>query len=223
MRVLICDDHALWRDGLRSLLETRGIETVAEARNGREAIELARRHQPDVVLMDLFMPEMDGLSATRELAAELPGIKVVMLTFTEDDAHLVEAIRAGAQGYLIKNLEAEQFFAALEGITRGEPALAPGMARKLLHQVAQPAAVRRPPAHSDLTEREREVLNLLVEGVTSNKELARRLIVTENTVKYHVRNIMEKLRLQTRAQVVAHALRHGLVDGSPAPQLGRMR
>ena len=211
MRVLIGDDHALWRDGLRSLLETRGIETVAEAANGREVVEQARRHRPDIVLLDLFMPEMNGIEAARRLSADVPESKVVMLTFSEDETLLLEAIRAGAQGYLVKNLEAEQFFAALEGIARGEPALAPAAARTLLTMVAQPRASERTPEGEMLTERELEVVALLVEGVTSNKELAQRLIVTENTVKYHLRNIMQKLGLSNRAQVVAHALRNNLV------------
>jgi DNA-binding NarL/FixJ family response regulator len=221
MRVLIGDDHALWRDGLRSLLDTRGIETVAEAGNGREVVELARRHRPDVVLMDLFMPEMNGIEATRQLHEDMPEIKVIMLTFTEEQEALLESIRAGAQGYLLKSLEAEQFFAALEGLARGEPALAPSVARALLSRVAQPYDDKeRVPAGETLTERELEVVELLVDGVTSNKELARRLIVTENTVKYHLRNIMEKLRLKNRAQVVAYALRQGIIPGSSVSGVG---
>lgn len=222
MRVMIGDDHALWRDGLRSLLETRDIETVAEAGNGRKVVELARRYRPDIVLMDLYMPEMNGIEATRELRADLPETKVVMLTFSEDEGPLLEAIRAGAQGYLVKNLEADQFFAALEGVARGEPALAPTVARTLLKEVAQAPDRGRMPAVDALTERELEVVELLVDGVTSNKDLARRLIVSENTVKYHLRNIMEKLHLTNRAQVVAHALRHGLVGERATVTGGRV-
>ena len=212
MRVLIADDHALFRDGLRSLLEAHGIDVVAEARNGREAVELARIHRPDVVLMDLAMPELDGLGATRLLTAELPEIAVVVLTASEDDEDLFEAVKSGAQGFLPKDLEASRFFELLEGVTRGEPALTPALARKVLGAFARPDPK---PAASDpdaLTDREREVLELLVAGVTSNRELADRLFVSENTVKYHLRNILQKLHLQNRAQVIAYAVRHGLVD-----------
>lgn len=218
MRVLIVDDHALFRDGLRSLLEARGVEVVGEARNGREALELARQHRPDVVLMDLRMPEMDGLTATRLLSAELPEMKVVVLTASEDDADLFEAIKSGAQGYLPKNLESHRFFELLDGVTRGEPALTPALARKVLSELARPAptAARAERGPDALTEREQEVLELLVQGVTSNRALADRLIVSENTVKYHLRNILEKLHLQNRAQVIAYALRHRLVE-TPEP------
>jgi len=214
MRVLIADDHPLFRDGLRSLLEARGIEVVGEARNGREATDQARRLTPDVVLMDLAMPEVNGLAATRLISAELPAIKVVILTASEDDADLFEAIKSGAQGYLFKNLDSAEFFRLLEGVAHGEPALTPGLARKLLGEFARPAPAPRTPVEppSELTEREREVLDLLIQGVTTNRELAERLVVTENTVKYHLRNILDKLHVQNRAQVVAYAVRQGMVD-----------
>ncbi|ACZ37594.1 response regulator [Sphaerobacter thermophilus] len=212
MRVIIADDHALFRDGLRSLLEARGVEVVAEARNGREAVELARQLRPDIVLMDLTMPVMGGLEATRLISAELPDVNVVVLTASEDDADLFEAVKSGAEGFLPKNLEAEQFFDLLQGVTEGQPALTPGLARKVLNEFARPAAPRPERTAEELTEREREVLELLVQGVTSNKDLADRLFVSENTVKYHLRNILNKLHLQNRAQVIAYALRHGLVE-----------
>lgn len=212
MRVLIADDHALFRDGLRSLLEARQIDVVGEAANGHEAVELSRSLKPDIVLMDLTMPVMDGLSATRMISAEMPSVKVVVLTASEEDADLFEAIKSGAQGFLPKDLEANKFFEHLSGVTRGEPALTPGLARKVLNELAHPAASRQERAPDALTDREREVLELLVQGITSNRELAERLIVSENTVKYHLRNILDKLHLQNRAQVIAYALRHGLVE-----------
>ena len=216
MRVLIADDHGLFRDGMRSLLEARGIEVVGEARNGSEAVDLALRLQPDVVLMDLTMPVMTGLEATRLISAQAPAIKVVVVTASEDDADLFEAIKSGAQGYIFKNLESAQFFGLLEGVTRGEPALTPSLARKLLQEFARPsapAATAAAPGQTPetLTSREQEVLELLVEGVTSNRDLAERLVVSENTVKYHLRNILDKLHLQNRAQVIAYALRSGIV------------
>ena len=218
MRLIIADDHPLFRDGLRSLLEARGVEVVGEASNGREAVDQARHLKPDVVLMDLNMPEMNGLDATRLLTAQQPETRVVILTASEDDADLFEAIKSGAQGFILKNLDSAEFFRLLEGVARGEPALTPALARRLLGEFARPAPPPQTPADDDgpqtLTEREREVLELLVQGVTTNRELAERLVVSENTVKYHLRNILDKLHVQNRAQVVAYAMRHGLVDGA---------
>jgi DNA-binding NarL/FixJ family response regulator len=216
MRVLIADDHALFRDGLRSLLDARGVDVVAEARNGREAVNLARQHMPEIVLMDLSMPEMTGLEATRLISADLPDVKVVVLTASEEDADLFEAIKSGAQGFLPKDIEASRLFSMLEGVMRGEPALTPGLARKLLTEFAQPVPAPRQQPPELLTDREREVLELLVEGVTSNRELADRLFVSENTVKYHLRNILTKLHLQNRAQVIAYAVRNRLVEPPPS-------
>jgi DNA-binding NarL/FixJ family response regulator len=213
MRVLIADDHALFRESLRSLLTARGMEVVGEARHGREAVELARSLKPDIVLMDLTMPEMDGLTATRLISAETPGVKVVILTASDDDANLFEAIKSGAHGYLLKDLEADRFFTLLGGVARGEPALTPSLARKVLQEFAHPSRSARAVEDPDaLTSREQEVLELMVGGVTSNRKLSRRLNVSENTVKFHVRNILDKLHLHNRAEVVSFALRTGLVE-----------
>ena len=213
MKILIADDHALFRDSLRSLLEAHGLEVIGEARNGREAVELARKLKPEVVLMDLSMPEMDGLSATRLISADQPEVKVVVLTASDEDAKLFEAIKSGAQGYLLKNLESEDFFNLLDGVNRGEPALTPALARKLLQEFARPAQTPTPAHDPDaLTDREREVLELLVSGVTSNRKLAKQLGVSENTIKFHVRNILDKLHLHNRAQVVSYAIRNRIVD-----------
>jgi DNA-binding NarL/FixJ family response regulator len=216
MRILIADDHALFRDSLRSLLESQDIEVVGEAKNGQEAIDLSWEAKPDVVLMDLTMPEMDGLEATKRIAAELPSVKVVILTASDEDNNLFEAIKSGAKGYLLKDLESEQFFKLLEGVERGEPALTPAVARKLLDEFARPKKPTKEEYDPDaLTEREREVLELMVQGTTSNRRLAKHLGVSENTVKFHVRNILDKLHLHNRAQVVAYALRTRLVDSPP--------
>ena len=212
MRILIADDHALFRDGLRSLIGTQGHEVIAEAKNGREAVELTKQLKPDIVLMDLSMPEMDGLAATRTLTADAPGVKIVILTASDDDASLFDAIKAGAQGYLLKNLEADDFFDMLDRATRGEPALTPTFARKLLQEFAKPPEAPMGREDEELTAREREVLELMVEGVTSNRKLAKRLGVSENTVKFHVRNILDKLRLHNRAEAVGYALRKRIGD-----------
>ncbi len=212
MRLLIADDHALFRDSLRSLLTARGVEVVGEAGNGKEAVALARQLRPDIVLMDLSMPEMDGLAATRLISAELDDVKVVVLTASSEDEDLFESIKSGAEGYLLKDLEADRFFALLDGVAKGEPALTPLLARKLLTEFAHPKASPKKDKDPDaLTAREMEVLESMVQGVTTNRALARQLGVSENTVKFHVRNILDKLHLHNRAQVVSYALRHGIV------------
>jgi DNA-binding NarL/FixJ family response regulator len=215
VRVLLADDHPLFREGLRGLLEARGIEVVGEARTGREAVDLTARLEPDVVLMDLAMPELNGLAATRLISAGNSGARVVILTASDEDADLFEAIKSGAQGYLLKNVSSAELFRLLDSVAVGEPAFTPGLARKLLGEFAKPAPAPAPrtPTPDVLTEREREVLDLLVQGITSNRDLAERLVVSENTVKYHLRNILDKLHVQNRAQVVAYAARHGLIDG----------
>jgi len=220
VRILIVDDHALFRDGLRSLLRAEGHDVVGEAKNGREAVDLTREVKPDLVLMDLQMPELDGLAATRLIVTESPDVKVVILTASEEETKLFDAIKSGAQGYLLKNLEADTFFDMLDRASRGEPALTPTLARKLLQEFAKPVeatAAASPDQEETLTAREREVLELMVEGVTSNRKLAKRLGLSENTVKFHVRNILDKLRVHNRAEVVGYALRHGIVEtpGNP--------
>ena len=216
MRILIADDHPLFRDGLRSLLRAQGHDVIGEAHNGREAVELARSLKPEFVLMDVSMPELDGLAATRLITAEMPEVKVVILTASDQDETLFEAIKAGAQGYLLKNLEAEDFFALLDRAAAGEPALTPALARKLLHEFAKPQAEPKTSETEPdaLTARELEVLQLMVEGVTSNRKLAKTLDLSENTVKFHVRNILDKLRLHNRAEVVGYALRKKISDSA---------
>jgi DNA-binding NarL/FixJ family response regulator len=216
MRVVIADDQALFREGLRSLLEAHGLEIVAEASNGQEAVEVARAQEPDVVLMDLDMPEMNGLVATRLIKAAVPSTRVIILTASEQDTDLFEAIKSGAQGYLMKSVRADELSRLLDGAIRGEPALTPDIASKLLGEFAHPTVTRHERGSDELTEREREVLELLVQGVTSNKELADRLVVSENTVKYHLRNILDKLHANNRAQVIAFATQHGIVGQSPS-------
>lgn len=214
MRILIADDHPMFRDGLRSLLQARGHEVVGEAHNGLQAVELARSLRPDFVFMDVSMPELDGVAATRLITTEVPDVKVIILTASEEDETLFDAIKAGAQGYLQKNLEADEFFALLERAAQGEPAMNAHLAKKLLQEFARPSASDRPEDPDALTARERDVLELMVEGVTSNRKLAKRLGLSENTVKFHVRNILDKLHVHDRAQVVAYALRNKLAGQS---------
>lgn len=231
IRVVLVDDHRLFRAGLKELLVRRGIEVVAEAGDGAEAIARVRESRPDLLLMDLQMPGLGGLDATRLLKAEFPELPVIVLTASEEDADLFEAVRSGAQGYLLKSLEPETVVELVEASTRGEPALTPQLAAKLLAEFARVSSTARPTAHpprpelparatepliEPLTAREREVLELLVAGRT-NKEIAQRLVVSENTVKYHLKNILQKLHLHNRAQVVAYALGHGLTRG-PGPE-----
>jgi DNA-binding NarL/FixJ family response regulator len=213
LRILIADDHTLFRDSLRSLLEARGFEVVGEAGNGQEAIDLATKLQPEIVLMDLSMPVLNGIEATRQLHETQPDVRVVVLTASMDDEDLYQALKAGAQGYLMKNLEADSFFSLLEGVLDGRPALTPELSRKVLQAFAS-GFDRTPPTKDPdaLTDRESLVLELMVEGTTSNRQLAVRLGVTENTVKFHVRNILDKLRLHDRAQAVGYALREKMVE-----------
>jgi len=219
MRILIADDHALFRDSLASLLGAQGHEVIGQAADGRQAVEMTMRLAPELVLMDLGMPVLDGLAATRLICADRPTTKVVILTAADDDEKLFEAIKSGAQGYLLKNLDAEEFFTLLERVAAGEPGLTPALARKLLHEFARPAKEDRSHHPDALTEREQEVLELLVQGVTTNRKLSQTLGVTENTVKFHVRNILDKLHLGNRAQVVSYALRNRLVE-TPPPEHG---
>jgi DNA-binding NarL/FixJ family response regulator len=211
VRALIADDHPLFRQGLRSLLESRGFEVVGEAQTGWQAVELSARLRPEVVLMDLAMPELGGLAATRLLSIRQPQVKVVVLTASEDESDVFEAIKSGAYGYLLKDLSGTDFLRLLEGIARGEPVLSPSVARKLLSEFGtsrpEPAAASRP---EPLTGREQEVLGLLVQGMTTTQELSAKLVVSDNTIKFHLRNILDKLHVHNRAEVVAYASRYGL-------------
>ncbi|MDQ7827386.1 MAG: response regulator transcription factor [Armatimonadota bacterium] len=217
MRVLLVDDHPLFRDGLRSLLQARGVQVVGEASDGQEALERAWQLRPDVVLMDITMPRMDGLEATRLIKARMPDVKVVILTVSDEDRMLFEAIKSGAQGYLLKNLRADEFFDLLSGIERGEAPITRRLASRILEEFArEPGGPSRPGTHDALTERERDVLRCVSQGA-SNREIAVMLRISENTVKYHMRNILEKLHLRNRAEVVAYAARRGWLPPERPP------
>jgi len=209
MRVLLVDDHPLFRDGVRSLLEARGVEVVGEAGDGREALEAALRLKPDVILMDITMPGMDGLEATRLIKVGLREVKIVILTVSDEDRLLFDAIKSGAQGYLLKDLQADEFFTLLSGIERGEPPISRRLAGRILEEFARHQADRTGRgAEDDLTDREREVLRSVSSGA-SNREVSAMLHISENTVKFHMKNILEKLHLRNRAEVVAYAARKG--------------
>ena len=217
LRVLLVDDHVLFRKGVEAVLATRAeFEVVGEASTGHEAVEMARQTTPDVILMDIAMPECSGLEATREIKREMPGIKILILTVSEDDRDLFEAIKCGAQGYLVKNLKAHLLFDTLDALARGEMPLSAVMATKILHEFQQPAGASgpSPEAVEPLTPREIEVLELIVEG-QSNKEIAEALVISESTVKNHLRNILEKLHLRNRIQAAVYAVRQGLVGDPP--------
>jgi DNA-binding NarL/FixJ family response regulator len=212
LRILLVDDHILFRKGLARLLDAQpDFQVVGEASDGAEGVEKARSLRPDVVLMDLRMPVCDGLEATRQIKREMPGVRVVVLTVSEDDQDFLAAIRCGADGYLVKSMRPEALFQELRGLARGEAPLSREMTGKLLRQIARVAPASLPTAPPDsLSERERQVLVLLAEGL-SNEEIAAELGIAENTVRNHVRNILEKLGLKNRVQAAVYAVRQGLV------------
>lgn len=213
MRILLADDHALFRDGVASLLSAWGHEVVGQAADGASAVDLAVRLRPDLVLMDVAMPGGGGLEATRRIAVDAPGCAIVMLTASEDVDDLFAAIKAGARGYLLKNLESAELRGMLEAVGRGEAAITPAIAGRILAELARseaPAPEPRPAGPDHLTDRELDVLRLVVAGLR-NKETAAELGISENTVKFHLRNILDKLHAQSRAEMVARAVREGLV------------
>ncbi|HET6948249.1 MAG TPA: response regulator transcription factor [bacterium] len=210
MRILLADDHPLFRDGVRSLLEVRGMQVVGEAGDGREAVETALRLRPDLILMDITMPGVDGLEATRLIKAAAPDIKIVILTVSDEDRTLFEAIKSGAEGYLLKNLQAEEFFNLLQGVERGEAPISRVLAGRILEEFGRRSEHPVPHPQDELTEREREVLQA-ASGGASNREIAGALHISENTVKFHMKNILDKLHLRSRAEVVAYAARQRLL------------
>lgn len=218
IRVLIVDDHAMVRQGLRTFLELQDggpcpIEVAGEAVNGREAVELAARLQPDLVLLDLVMPEMDGIQATARILECSPGTRVIILTSFGEEERVLPAIRAGAQGYLLKDIPPRELVQAVREACLGKVQLHPEVARKLMAVAAAREPAQPAPASGNagegLTEREKEVLSLIAEG-RNNHEIAEKLVISEKTVKTHVSNILNKLHVDDRTQAAIYALRHGL-------------
>lgn len=210
-RIVLADDHALFRDGLASLLAAWGMEVVGQASDGQEALEKTRALKPDLVIIDINMPRMNGLQATRLIKAEMPDTDVVILTVADDEESLFEAVKSGAQGYILKNIPGDEFGRLLNNLAQGEPAMSRGLAKRLLDEFARQRAQARSVEDGEepLTAREQQVLEQVAQGHT-NKETAAALFLSEDTVKYHLKNIMQKLHLRNRAEVVAWVLRHAI-------------
>jgi two-component system, NarL family, response regulator DevR len=216
LRLLVVDDHEVVRQGLVALLDRRaGFEVVAQAGTVAEAVEGARRHQPDIVVMDVRLPDGSGIEACREIRAELPGTRVIMLTSYPDEEAVMSAIIAGASGYLLKQIRARDLVAALETVGRGESLLDPGVTEKVLERVRRMASGGLDDELSALTTQERKILMLVAEGKT-NKEIAAEVFLSDKTVKNYVSSILSKLDLERRAQAAAFIAKHrsGMSDGA---------
>jgi DNA-binding NarL/FixJ family response regulator len=214
IRVMIADDHALFRQGLKIVLDNESdLSVVAEASDGEEACEKAIAETPDIVLMDVRMPRLSGIDAAARLKQELPTSKIVMLTVSDDEQDLFEAIKAGASGYLLKEIDPSEIAGAIRQIQGGQSLLSPSMASKLLNEFA--TMTKKPDDRAyeppKLTDREMEVLRYVAQGL-SNKEIAKALFISENTVKNHIRNILEKLHLHSRMEAVIYAVREKLLE-----------
>jgi len=211
VNVVIADDHRMWRDGLRAVLEKAGVQVIGEAANGRDAIAEAKRLRPDVVIIDVAMPDLNGVDATRRLIAELPTIKVIGLSMHADRRYVIAMLEAGALGYLLKDAAAEELLAALTVVARGETYLSPAIAGDVVDEAIRggPSSSRGP--ERPLTTREREVLQLIAEG-KSSKEIAAVLHIAVPTVETHRHQIMERLHLRTIAELTKYAIREGLTS-----------
>jgi two-component system, NarL family, response regulator LiaR len=217
IRVLVTDDHAIVRKGIKALLATeKDIEVVGEAGNGLEAFEKVKTMQPDVVLMDLMMPVMDGIEASRQITTHFPQVHVLVLTSFAADDKVFPAIKAGALGYLLKDSGPDELVSSIRSVHQGLPSLEPTIARKVLLELSQPPKADSPV--DPLSERELEVLRLIAQGL-SNKEIADQLVVTEFTVRSHVSKILSKLHLVSRTQAALFALKKGLASIDDVPDV----
>jgi two-component system, NarL family, response regulator LiaR len=209
IRILIADDHSIVREGLRALLSTEpAMELVGEAADGEAAVRLYSSLQPNIALLDLMMPRMDGITAIREIKRQHPDARILILTSFAEDEQVFPAIKAGASGYLLKDSSPHELLQAIREVHRGESFLAPAVARKLIQEINRPEEL--PPASDQLSERELEVLELIAKGL-ANQEIADRLVISERTVRNHVGNILGKLHLANRTQAALYALQKGLV------------
>jgi DNA-binding NarL/FixJ family response regulator len=213
MKVLVADDHSLFRDGIVSLLEAAGFTVIEQVGDGYEAVEAAIKLNPDLVLMDISMPELNGLEALKQIKAKAPEIDVVMLTVSENNEDLLEAVQLGASGYLLKNLNAEEFIHLLEGLAKGEAPLTRKMAMQLLHGLSEKKN-QTERSVEPLTDRETELLRLVAQGLP-NRAVGERMSISENTVKYHMKNILQKLAVNNRTEAVTRAIQSGIIDPEP--------
>jgi DNA-binding NarL/FixJ family response regulator len=215
LKVIIADDHALFRRGLEMVLEKEpDIEVVGEAHDGEQAVERAQALMPDVMLMDVRMPRGSGIEATQKIKELMPHVKILMLTHSDEEADLYESIKAGASGYLLKEVSTEEVADAVRSVWQGHSRISPAMASKLLNEfqtLTKRADERQPLAPPRLTERELQVLRLVAKGL-GNRDIATQLYISENTVKNHIRNILEKLQLHSRMEAVIYAVREKLLD-----------
>jgi len=212
LRVLIVDDHDLFRTGLRNLLEEQGVQVIGEAATGAEAVRIVREIAPDVVVMDLNMPGMGGVDATRHISSIAPLTRVVMLTISDEDSDVMDAILAGACGYLLKDSSIDELISGIEAAAKGESLISPTIAAKVLQRVratsAQPEIAEA--IRSELSDREIEVLKLIANG-KDNADIARELVISPKTVKNHISNILMKLQIENRIQAAVYAVRSGIV------------
>jgi DNA-binding NarL/FixJ family response regulator len=212
--ILIADDHVLFREGLNGIIaHWDDFEVCGEAKNGAEAAKMAHELLPDIILMDINMPVMDGIEATRRISRELPSVRIAMLTMSEDEENLFNAIKCGAQGYVLKDIPSKRLHDELRRMLNGEAPLSGLMATKVLEEFSKGTSPNQAPAvyREPLTEREQQVLELLVEGL-SNSQIAERIFLSENTAKKHLHNILEKLHLNNRVEAAVYAVREGLVE-----------
>ncbi|MCL6547302.1 MAG: response regulator transcription factor [Alicyclobacillus sp.] len=209
IRVLVVDDHALFRQGVAAILsKTQDMEVLGEAENGKVAVELCRRQQPDVVLMDINMPVCDGLEATRQIKREHPQVKILILTVSDTEEMLFEAVKSGASGYVLKNANPGMVIDSVRRVSAGEPVIPGNLAMQIISEFSKPQERPVRGQVEELTEREIEVLRYLSAGAT-NRDIAQALYISENTVRNHVRNILEKLHLSNRVQAAAYAVQQG--------------
>lgn len=211
IRIFLADDHHLFRISLARLLDAEeGMAVVGQASSGEEAMAAVRKLRPDIALLDVHMPGMGGVEATRHIRSECPETRVVLLTVCEDEETLFQAVKAGAQGYVLKNITPDILLEHLREVVKGGSVISPAVASKILSEFAKLSRGGAQPPESPLSAREREVLELVVKGF-SNRDIAAALIISEHTVKNHLRNIMDKLQLENRVQLVTFALKHGIV------------
>lgn len=212
IRVALVDDDALIREGLRMILDQAGdIEVAATGSDGRQAVRIAREIRPDLMLIDIRMPNLDGIEATKQITAEPDAPRIIILTTFELDEYVFQALRAGASGFLLKRTEPERLIDAIRVVAQGEALLSPSVTRRLIDEFSKQPASVSPERLSDLTEREREVLICIARGL-SNQELAQRLVIADNTVKTHVKRILTKLGARDRAQAIVMAYESGLMS-----------